>query len=114
MAQALDGAGRWGIRAGLGLKLRRTPGWMPLGQLHERRFLSGRQPIGGALGTGVVIHQCPLKGRKRSAAPFIEDATAHPETGRHAGDGLASEQREDGLEAVFPGGSGRRWGGPPA
>jgi hypothetical protein len=77
---------------------------MTLGQLHERLCLRGREPIGRALRPGAVLRQRTLEGRERAVAPFIEDTTAHPETGRHVGDGLAAEQREDGLEAVFPGG----------
>ena len=105
-------------RAGLGLDLRRTPGRMTLGQLHQRRFLSGRQPIGGALGTGAVIRQGPLEGGERTAAPLIEDATPHAEAGGHVGDRLAPEEGQDRVETVFPGGMGAAvgwspWGYPP-
>jgi len=83
---------------------------MALGQLYERLFLRGRQPIGWTLGPRAVIRQGTLEGGERTVTPFIEDAAAHPEAGRHVGDGLAPEQREDGLEAVFPSGAGRLWG----
>ena len=113
MAQALNGAGRGRRWAGLGVDLRRTPGRMALGQFHQGCFLRGCQPIGGPLWPGAVIRQGPLEGRERPAAPFIEDAAAHAETGRHVGDRLAPEQREDGLEAVFPGGDGWAVGSSP-
>ena len=92
------------------LDLRRTPGRMALGQLHQGRFLSRRQPIGRALRPGAVIRQRPLEGRERAVAPFIEDATAHPETGGHVGHGFSPEEGEDGVEPVFPGGTGGLWG----
>jgi len=61
--------------------------------------------LAGHCGPGRVVRQRTLEGCERAMAPFIEDATAHPETGRHVGDGLAPEQREDGLEPVFPAGA---------
>jgi hypothetical protein len=79
---------------------------MTLGQFHEWLCLRGRQPIGGTLRPGAVIRQRSLEGREGAVAPFIEDAAAHPEAGGHVGDGLAPEQREDGLEPVFPDGAG--------
>jgi hypothetical protein len=93
------------------MDLRRTPGRMTLGQLHERLCLRGREPIGGTLRPGAVIRQCSLEGREGAVAPFIEDAAAHAAAGGHLGDGLAPEQREDGLEPVFPGGARGLWGG---
>ena len=39
--EALHGAGRWRLRAGLGLELRRTPGRMALRQGHQRLFPGG-------------------------------------------------------------------------
>ena len=101
-----DGA----VWASLGVDLRRTPGRMALGQRHERLFLRGRQPIGGALRSRAVIRQGPLEGRERAVAPFIEDAAAHPEAGRHLGDRLATEEGEDGLQTVFPPGACGLWG----
>ena len=58
-----------------------------------------------------MIRQGPLEGGERTAAPLIEDAAAHAEAGRHVGDRLATEEGEDRLETVFPGGAGRLWGG---
>src|SRR5262245_27811370 len=84
---------------------------MALRELHERVFLGGRQPIGGTLRPGAVIRQRPLEGRKRSAAPLVEDATAHPEAGGHVGDRLAPEEGQDRMQTVFPGGAGGLWGG---
>jgi hypothetical protein len=54
------------------MDLRRTPGRMTLGQLYERLFLRGREPIGGTLRPGAVIRQRPLEGRECAVAPFIE------------------------------------------
>ncbi len=83
---------------------------MALGQLHERLFLRGRQPIGGALRPRAVIRQGTLEGRERAVAPFIEDAAAHAEAGRHLGDRFATEQGEDGVQTVFPSGACGLWG----
>src|SRR5262245_63845031 len=93
------------------MDLRRTPGRMTLGQLHERVFLRGREPIGGTVRPGAVIRQRSLEGREGAVAPFREDAAAHLEAGGHVGNGLAPEQREDSLEPVFPGGARGVWGG---
>ena len=84
---------------------------MALGQGHERLFLSGRQPIGGALGTRAVICQGTLEGREGAMAPFIEDAPAHPEAGCHLRNRFSPEEGEDGLEPMFPGGVCGLWGG---
>ena len=46
---------------------------MALGQLHERLFLRGREPIGGALRPRAVIRQGTLEGRERTVAPFIDN-----------------------------------------
>ena len=83
---------------------------MTLGQLHQGHFLSGRQPIGGALGTGAVIRQRPLEGRECAMTPFIEDAAAHAEADGHVGDRFAPEEGQNSLEAVFPGRACRLWG----
>ena len=101
MAQALNGAGRRRRRAGLGLDLCGTPGRMTLGQIYQGRFLGGRQPIGGALGTRAVICQGPLEGGERTAAPLIEDATPHAEAGGHVGDRLAPEEGQDRVKTVL-------------
>jgi len=110
VAQPLDGAGGWRCRASLGMDLRRTPGRMTLGQLRERLCLRGREPIGGPLRPGAVIRQGSLEGREGAVAPFLEDAAAHPEADGYVGHGFAPEQREDGVEPVFPGGAGGLWG----
>ena len=69
--EALDGAGRRRLRAGLGVELRRTPGWMARGQRHQGLLLSGRQPIVGALRPRAVIRQGTLECRERAVVPFI-------------------------------------------
>jgi len=80
---------------------------MALGQLHERLFLRGREPIGGALRPRAVIRQGTLEGRERTVAPFIEDAAAHPEAGCHVGNWFATEQGKDGVQTMFPSGACR-------
>jgi len=75
---------------------------MALGQLHERLFLSGREPIGGTRRPRAVIREGTLEGREGTAAPLIEDAAAHAEAGRHLGNRFSPEQGEDGVQTMFP------------
>src|SRR5262249_37580817 len=109
--EALNGARRGRRWASLSLDLRRTPGRMTLGQLHERLFLRGREPIGWTLWSWAVVRQGTLEGCECTVAPFIEDATAHPKAGRHVGDRLTTTEGEDRLEPMFPWGAGRLRGG---
>ena len=69
--EPLDGAGRRRRGTGLGVELGCAPRRMALRQGDQRRFLGGRQPIGGALRPRAVIRQSPLEGRQRAVAPFI-------------------------------------------
>jgi hypothetical protein len=75
---------------------------MALGQFHEREFLRGREPIGGALRPRAPIREGTLEGCERAVAPLIKDAAAHPEAGRHVGNWFAIEQGEDGVQTMFP------------
>ena len=58
-----------------------------------------------------MIGQGTLEGRERAVAPLVQNTPAHTEACRDLGNRLATEQREDGLEPVFPSGACGLWGG---